>query len=305
MPAPLRSSRWAAVLGLAAGLVGWSAACSGDREPTATSTSASGSGGGSGGGPAAGTYAASPCGSCVVDVCADERATCFAEPTCAAYLDCLDGCDVDSGGDAATECEVACPSPEGDAADAAKLELDRCRFTGPGSECPSCQVEGEPTHPLLEQSCPASTAPEPCAWCREESCCDTLERCNESPECIAFNDCRGACAGDALCDLDCFAAHPEGAQLLGQHAACVAVSCPDVCGFDTPCEKCTSAECANSYLLCFADAGCYAAAICIVECDYDLDCDHPCMADVTADQLSKIDNLVECTSASCSAECGP
>lgn len=78
-----------------------------------------------------------------------------------------------------------------------------------------------------------------CDNCAQTNCCDKVNACADSADCIALNTCLVACdgadagadAGDAgtACEDTCFAAHSASEQIFIEANSCVASSCSAQC----------------------------------------------------------------------------
>jgi hypothetical protein len=117
--------------GVGGGTLGGSggAAGSGGASDAAADAPDDGAGGGS--------FADSPCGKCVQQVCSAFFAECSQVPDCKAYLDCYLACPQDPGAARAVyPCASACPHPTSDAGKLALSIVDDCRGgMGPQGEC--------------------------------------------------------------------------------------------------------------------------------------------------------------------------
>jgi len=70
-----------------------------------------------------------------------------------------------------------------------------------------------------------------CVQCTQEpgaACEDEAQACTNEPDCIALNDCLGACS-DSPCFDACINAHPTGVPLLQAFSDCVIAECPITC----------------------------------------------------------------------------
>ena len=249
------------------------------------------------------TYAASSCGKCVASGCANERQVCLSEPTCAAFLECLDQCPVDASGNAAATCEAACPEAQGDAATKAKEAVNGCRGFGQGAQCADCGVDGG-VDPLPPEQCGGSTKPAGCAKCLDEQCCVSADACVKNQACIGLNGCWSACGDlDATCKAGCFSTHAAGAADYLRFTACGSDKCGAECGASA-CYSCARQNCRNTQLACDLDPGCFVLGLCYVDCPVsDGACFKKCRDSAPTESLQRFDAFSLCRSYACQSEC--
>lgn len=78
---------------------------------------------------------------------------------------------------------------------------------------------------------------------------------------------------------------------------CAAQACP-------ACVDCVDTQaCAPEVAACDAVNGCATAADCLIQCGVYLDCLDPCCADLTAQQIQVVNDLILCKSDECVATC--
>lgn len=294
----MNSKAWAAAL--ASGLVMLAgAACDED-----------GGGDGGLGGATAPTFGSSDCGVCVHDACASEVAACGADPECAAYVTCVDGCPIAADGNVDPGCEQGCPRGSGTAAADAIRLLTICRTTGPGALCQGCGQGGAGGGSgILNQQCDPSNDPNPCAQCELSHCCETHATYLESPEAQAYLACVQECLDvtpTSDCYFECYEQHPEGIEAFAPRLACTMIYChaPDACGVATdPCMDCVTANCAEPWVALYSDPAGFLLFECTVPCGEDPACYDACLAQYPSAR-PMWEAWTACFTSSCPAECG-
>ena len=257
------------------------------------------------------TFGTSDCGSCVATSCNTERTACGGEPSCAAYLSCVEACPLDATGNVDESCAGACPAGTGDGT-ALETAYTTCRQSGAGASCAACGNQPDAASPILNQQCSASTSSDPCTKCRDEHCCDTNAACTNQPDCAALAACLIGCeggsadGGESACEDACYDAHPQGLAVLAPHSACDLLFCgaASACNlYQHPtCETCTDTKCANEYAACIGDPNCYRVSQCADLCNTDSTCIAACeSAHPSATPL--LGALAQCDLAQCKAEC--
>jgi hypothetical protein len=278
-------------------LLGLSVSCGNDSSADSGSTD----------GGSKGTYGASACGGCASAACASERQICLSEPSCAAYVSCLDACPTSPDGDVAADCEAACPGATGSTAEKALDDFRACRIYGPGAGCASCgAVDAGALPPLLTQQCTPSTNPKPCYACFDEHCCDSVQACVQVPACSATNDCATNCSPDDVpCHEACFQ-DESGVKPWLAFTACALHFCRADCGLqpDT-CQSCVEQKCVNTQLACDTDPDCFLLGLCIAGCpDQTPACVAQCRAGASIPTLDLFDAFSLCRGYQCTIECG-
>jgi hypothetical protein len=229
-----------------------------------------------GGGGAAPSWGTSACGSCVEKACASSVTTCAADPGCAAWLECVRACPL-ADGDLAAGCAQSCTPPTSASGIAAEKAFTQCRLFGAGATCADCGGAGGAGggHPILDQICSPSTAPDACDKCQAESCCQTPcgAACDEVIAC-------GKACPDWACREKCFTGNPEGFLEIRTWLACATalchVACPNVVKI-TGCMQCAVDECPEPFADCWADANCFLNFFCGRACpDFDAACQAEC-----------------------------
>ena len=253
--------------------------------------------------PAA-TYASSDCGQCVAQACTNEETACAGDPQCAKYLSCLQGCSLDATGNADPSCEGSCPAPS--SVGSLKDDLTRCRSTGPGAACSACGTivdAGGDASDFLHQSCAPTSAANPCAKCKQEHCCQTVDVCIKDPDCTALTLCMASC-NTANCRNDCLSAHPTGAQKYAPNQACFGIQCsgPTACKNAGACLTCVVTQCRTAYANCVGDATCFMLFECFASCNGIVPCANACYAKYPS-ATSTFDTFVTCQSNLCVNSC--
>lgn len=275
-------------------------------------TDTSGSGGAGGTTTAALTFGTGECGICVeTKSCVAQLQACAADPSCAAYLECLDACPLGADGDADVACEQACPEVTGSAGQTAHQDFLKCRTSGDGAACVACGKIDAPKSPVFQQTCPPDPPPEDvgnkCYVCEDIHCCDTYAACHDDPECKALGDCVKACA-DIPCEDACYEAHPTGFSKWGDRVGCVLHFCADddACG-DVPldpCVACDNLHCADEDLACREDIECTLLRDCQTPCDPTDDaCRAACEQD-HPDGVAPFTAWADCAVENCILVCG-
>lgn len=240
-------------------------ACGGEPAEGAPSSGASGAGG------AGETHAASACGTCLASACASQRAACGQEPTCAAWMSCVDACPVASGGGAVPACVDGCGAPTGTSAVAARDAVESCGAGAPCAECGDAGgaggasgaagaggagaagasgAQGTGGSPPVEgQVCQASTDTDACRRCQHERCCESIDEVFvDATPAHGLWDCIHLCAlYDHACELTCYETHKAGIRGYGGYHACRILSCetpPDAsCKGQSACSTCQFTMC--------------------------------------------------------------
>jgi hypothetical protein len=261
-------------------------------------------GGGAGGDAATGvTYASSNCGKCASSACANQRQVCLSEPSCAAFLECLDQCPVDASGDVVATCEAGCPDAQGEAATKAKEGVNGCRGFGPGAQCADCGADGG-VDPLPPEQCGASAKPPGCTKCLDENCCVSANACVTNQACIGLNTCWSACGDlDATCKAGCLSSNAAGSADYLRFQACGTDKCGAECGASA-CNACVRQNCRNTQLACDLDPDCFVVGLCYVDCPMsDGACFKKCRDSAPTESLQRFDAFSLCRSYACPSEC--
>ncbi|MBK8253699.1 MAG: hypothetical protein IPK82_13660 [Polyangiaceae bacterium] len=164
-----------------------------------------GASGGSGGGlvcPDCGDA----CTACLAVECSDIYCTCYDEPHCFGYLQCLGTCTM---GD--TACAQNCAAVHQDGISAAILVAD-CSAT------------------TCNDSCMFGQSLNPCQTCLYTNCSTQMNACVADSECLALIQCFQMCTpGDMMCAQACIGEHPEGWPELQEVLDCRNDQCDGEC----------------------------------------------------------------------------
>lgn len=163
-------------------------------------------------------------------------------------------------------------------------------------------VDSSRSHPVLDQTCSASSNMNACEKCSEERCCETRAACDA--ECNAIFTCFKACTkGPAICTEECMDAHPTGAATYAAQNACVNLYCTTPCaGKPDACRDCRLANCALEHVTCFADADCRRYGYCYEACT-DAACDEACRAKATSAAVKTYHAYESCLNKRCATSC--
>jgi hypothetical protein len=284
------------------------AGCGGSSNSSTGSGGSGGTSSGSGGaGPAYGT---SDCGKCVEGMaCLSQKNACAADPSCAAYLDCLNGCPLGPNGDADPACEKACPAVSGTAGTTAKDALSECRTSGDGASCAACGQIPQPQNPIFHQMCAKSMESNKCYICEDEHCCDGYQNCLADKDCQDLQMCFQACpkADFYACSYKCYQDFPKGFPRFSEKLTCIAHFCgdTDACG-DAPegsCVKCQNLHCADETAACDTDYQCALLQSCQLPCNpADKACFDACEKKYP-DGVAKLKTMLDCGLNYCSIVC--
>jgi hypothetical protein len=264
-------------------------------------------------------YGDSECGVCVAEACRTERDACAAEPSCAASLSCLEGCDVGATGNVAPDCRAGCPRPADAASRLAFEGFEECRG---GAACPACGTggaggdsgaggrdggggaEGQAVAHILDQRCAPSNLVNPCLRCFAERCCKTEAAYRANPESEPLDDCLRDC-DDAPCLSACLERWPGAVDVVLSSNACgIRCGTDDTCLPGGPSElfQCMVDNCAAAKTACDIDPSCYVLSQCSVDCldaPSPADCFDACEARATPEALDKRSQYDLCLSARC------
>jgi hypothetical protein len=220
------------------------------------------------------SYGCSTCGRCVEDACQTAVDACSADPGCADYFVCLEGCPLDVLGNVDDDCEAACPTEGSSTSRELVSKLTFCRRDGDGRDCACGQTS------VLEQDCPPSVETNPCYKCEDENCCDTYAACHNDPECTQIAPCAQACGDDDACWNQCFVDHAAGMASWGPRFVCFITKCPVECSGAPldPCYACVLEECEQSELACDSNIDCWLLSFCITPCGGGAACVEACKA---------------------------
>jgi hypothetical protein len=246
-------------------------------------------------------WGVSACGQCVHTACAAAVDACSADPGCAAYLTCLDGCALNALGDVDPACEAACPVPDSSTSRELEHSLTVCRIDGDGKGCPC----GAPSS-IFDQQCSDSPETNPCWICEDENCCDTYAACQADPDCQAIAPCTQACGeDDDACFNQCFIDHAAGMDAWGPRFMCFTVECDEECAGETidPCFGCTLRECERTEIACDSDVSCWLLAFCIGDCGSDGACVQACNEQYP-DGVALFEQHAVCAVDRCADVCG-
>jgi len=288
-------------------------ACTSDPEAPPSGPGSGGSGGGGGV-----TYGTSDCGTCVaMTACSTERGACDAEPSCASWLGCLNGCPPAAGGDADPVCEAACPEVAGSTALALKDAFQGCR-AGAGASCAACGrtppdggggggAGGQTCEPpaFLTQQCAASSEADPCIKCNFEECCDSVDAVFYDPGPVKdLADCWLDCQ-TAACEEDCYGQFPDGIVGFGEYSACVFNNCnaTGACTSSSGCGLCQYQECGCELANCLTNVECALSRACLTTCNGDVACGQACFA-AHPEAAALNDALGTCSALKCVQACG-
>jgi len=79
-------------------------------------------------------------------------------------------------------------------------------------------------------SCDDRPQPNACASCQYKSCCSEVAICEDDPNCLAINDCVGACKNDDACVKSCLdRGESHAAKNLVRAATCIQSACKSDC----------------------------------------------------------------------------
>jgi hypothetical protein len=184
-------------------------------------------------------------------------------------------------------------------------------------------------NPILNQKCPLpprdagldaneagdapsdapSDAPPPdpaCDKCKDDHCCETRQACRDDPDCEEAGFCLQACANNPApqCNLDCFAAHPEGSAVLVRFETCSIVFCAEACAGANACIQCTNAKCVEEFVACNADLACDQLQECLGDCNQLLACQNDCYRAYPGTPRVELNAFFNCAQSKCRTECG-
>jgi hypothetical protein len=259
------------------------------------------------GGTADVTYQNSECGTCALAACSAGVTDCNADPGCAAYLQCLEGCPVTEEGDAETACDDLCPVADSSVSRDLVARLRYCRAEGVGAtQCTACGKIQE-TNPCLNQDCAPSVETDACAICEDEACCEMYADYVANPEAIALKECLEACPDDA-CWLGCYDMHPDGVAAWGARFACYTIFCLEECTTGTPsaCAVCSFSECASPHINCGKNASCHLLSECEAICENMGGTTPDCIAQCGEQYPDGVEDFAAfgaCTTEKCASEC--
>lgn len=223
-------------------------------------------------------WGASPCAECIERACADERARCTTEPSCARNMECVGRCPGMPDGRLDESCAERCPPAAGTSAEHARSELARCRTVGAGALCTACGGTRYRS-PTLNQVCPQTTPNPPSSYngCVERKCCDSRRRCNDDREgCYAFLTCKTDCAGKRSCEDECYRSFDSVFTVYEAHSSCALTHCFDtLSGPPQPCARCARVECGDEHMACNNDHDCVLLERCQSSC-LSLECFQSC-----------------------------
>ena len=132
--------------------------------------------------------------------------------------------------------------------------------------------------------------------CLGSNCADELLSCTSGDAtCAALSDCAEACAGEPLCEANCYAAATTLAQAeLNQLAQCIMAN---GCGDDA----CVLEKCGPQLGECFSGGAdvleCPPLFGCLSECGDDPLCPASCMASGTPGAVTEVTELATCAAA--------
>ena len=258
---------------------------------------------------AQGAWGRTECGTCALEACSAERATCGADPLCARNLECLEACDVDSDQEPAAACASRCPDTRASTeSEAARAALDLCRTRGAGAGCTPC-YGGARTHyePALTNVCPsphwdagpdATPEDELFSKCTGERCCAVRDACNNDPDCSALRACVAATT-DRPMKAACYAQYDSALALLGQRYACFDVLCASILAPDDDCLRCVNDSCGDLEAACLNTHDCILLYFCTAACTT---ADSQCMPNCLAQYPAAVDaygGYAQCVGTSC------
>jgi hypothetical protein len=260
-------------------------------------------------------FGAGACHACISPACGTPVGVCNGEPSCAAYLSCVEACPADPDGTAAATCVAACPPAAGSAPAAAQSAVDGC-FAAAAAACVACGG-GTPDagadagfkHPILRQRCAPSNLGTACDQCQFEHCCDSVsDSLDDGGAAAELAECWLACAtGDYACEAACYEQYPEQIPAFGGYDACLGAHCigPNVCPTrGGPCAPCIHRACAEEQAACFTNTDCYLARACIGACETaDPSCGIACRARYPNGAVY-LDALLVCGGQHCIEACG-
>lgn len=248
------------------------------------------------------------CHQCYASHCAVPLTECTYDPSCAAFMDCVDQCPSTAAGRPNVECVDACTTrAHGDEVASCFTEsMALCEACGGGSDAgpdaSSCK------HPLLCQVCAPSSETNPCHHCQDEYCCESDQACRDDPGCLEYFYCVQDCSADTLreCELACDdQVGAENFLKFNIKLSCVRHFCgePSECGVEplSACEVCFNEQCAVETFACDSDPWCGRIGGCIAPCT-DQACYDACYEQY-APGVPLFNASTECLLAECSDAC--
>ncbi len=272
---------------------------------------------GGAGGTTTALFQKSECGTCVKSSCASAITDCQSDASCAAYLDCLYACPVDSRGNADPTCDAACVTTQGSTESSKKREaVSGCRFYGAGSDCAACSIPKNPVSTSLNQQCtPRPNPPNPCRACFWEHCCDTWDACfdGNNADCSALTDCLQACQTDPLepCYKTCFDAHPNSVSTFMAQQSCAISQCATDVGSSCDatkrdaCTACQHVTCGDPFVQLLSTGPGFLLFSCTEDCaalNKGADCIAGCVT-THPDASDAFFLWAECVTYRCSSSC--
>ncbi|MEZ4228971.1 MAG: hypothetical protein R3B89_07400 [Polyangiaceae bacterium] len=248
------------------------------------------------------------CHVCYTEHCASALTECAYDPSCAAFRECVDGCEPSISGTPDVGCLQACGTrSSGEEVIGCLAEAEEtCEACGGASDAGVDAAECG--HSLLCQSCSTSTDTNPCWKCQDENCCESDQACRDDPGCLAYFNCIQSCALDSLraCELECD--EQVGAEhflKFNMKLSCVRLYCgdPSQCGSEplTSCELCLDDRCARETVECDSDPQCARIGGCIANCT-DQACYDACYQRYAAG-VPLFNASTECLLAECFEPC--
>lgn len=160
-----------------------------------------------------------------------------------------------------------------------------------------------------------------CEACITASCQAEYQACGDVAECVALDQCAGAC-DDEACYTQCEQSHPTGTEPLFAFYDCLDTNCAEPCGGGAedpgdggaedpgdggqgeqdPCGACVDATCGAAWQACEADADCMALLGCYEPCADNESCWYDC-EEQHATGANVYFAFLDCVYGSCSAEC--
>lgn len=284
------------------------------------------------------------CATCATEACEREERNCFAEPSCAAELECRRACGAWVGDN---ECAAECQSPRDSAGKQTSETLQTCyRATA----CTACRefvrdidtadgsADGETgqgvtssdaapdpqTAGFVDAAVSGCTIPEEvtseCSLCAWNACCEQFAACNVPGPCSdaknCFFDCYDACVADCVggdCNGTCTSSCQE--QCMAEdYAGYAAFNARNICGLTTEClapcggeaDACLTCQeqCRDLQNTCLRQPGCQEVTLCVQHCGSDAGCVDRCFLDYES-ELAPFADWLDCVSGLCGAECSP
>lgn len=143
---------------------------------------------------------------------------------------------------------------------------------------------------------------DPCSECLALQCADIYCSCYGNFDCFSLSTCLNGCNGDATCEQQCYATHPDGAAVLYALSNCGGVNCSVDCPGTQPLDPCTTCmveTCEGEFNACLSSASCLNLYQCLSGCaPLDLACNQKCYA-TFGDGVPLLQKLLDCSKSNC------